>query len=159
MDRPKQGHVPYGYRWQGGELVGQPEEVRIRRQAFELVLSLRSCSAVARELNARNIPTRRGGESSDVQIARILNCRTGIGVYRAESAAGVGDEVKCDPILSRDVWNKVRAILKSRSKGKSKRSDKTSTEAAPALFAGLDPHFSRRVSVSPHRGEGEAREY
>lgn len=137
MNRNRQGQAPYGYRWQAGELVAVPEEARIRRQAFELVLSLRSSSGVAKELNARNLPTRRGGEWSDVQVARILSCHTAIGVYRMDTAAGGGDTVNCEPILSEDVWNRVQAILKSRSKRKANRFEENSTKVAPALFAGL----------------------
>ena len=72
MDPHKKGQAPYGFRWQGGQLLSEEAESQTRRMAFELFLKLKSMGAVARELNAASRLTRRGGAWRDVQVGRIL---------------------------------------------------------------------------------------
>ena len=81
MDPHKKGQAPYGFRWQGGQLLSEEEEVQTRRMAFELFLKLKSMGAVARALNAASRLTRRGGAWSDVQVGRVLTCSSAIGRY------------------------------------------------------------------------------
>ncbi len=143
MNRNRQGQAPYGFRWQSGALVVVPEEARVRRLAAELLIRLKSCSAVARELNGRNEKTRREGKWSDVQVARLLNCPSAIGRYdtgRSESAEGGRRKkteshdrvvVDCEPIIPRETWDRVQQLLR---KAGSRAGEQ---KAEPAPLAGL----------------------
>ena len=48
MDPHKKGQAPYGFRWQGGQLLSEEAESQTRRMAFELFLKLKSTTAAAR---------------------------------------------------------------------------------------------------------------
>jgi Recombinase len=141
MDRQKQGQAPYGYRWQGGQLLTEMAESETRRLAFELFLKLQSMGAVARELNSTGKITRRGGLWSDVQVGRILTCPSAIGCYEIgrseEDASGKrkltsSEErttMECEMIVTRGVWEKTQETLKKKSKAPEKE--------VVALFAGM----------------------
>jgi hypothetical protein len=114
MDRKRQGQAPFGFRWQGGCLHQQPEEVKIRRLAFSFFLDHRSMTAVARALNQAKLPTRRGGLWSDVQVARLLSCSSAIGRYEADSITTAW--IECEPLVSREVWERTQQLLTARRK-------------------------------------------
>lgn len=123
MDRTKQGQAPFGYRWQGGQLRLNEAEAETRRAAFDLFLTLRSKSAVARALNEQRRYTRSGKLWSDVQVGRILECPSAIGRYetnrskvgddgkRTSTRAGSRIVVDCDPIIAKSVWIRVAEFL------------------------------------------------
>ena len=52
MDPHKKGQAPYGFRWQGGQLLSEEAESQTMRMAFKLFLKLKSMGAVARSLIA-----------------------------------------------------------------------------------------------------------
>ena len=142
MDRLKQGQAPYGFRWQGGQLLGEESESHTRLMAFELFLKLKSMGAVARELNAAGRLTRRGGNWSDVQVGRILTCTSAVGRYeigrsekgasgkRTATASGEREIVECSVIVTRAIWEKVQAMLLEKSKA-------PENENNPHLFTGM----------------------
>ena len=140
MDKFKRGQAPFGFRWQGGQLVLEEGEAVVRRRAADLFLKLKSMGAVARELNAAGDVTRRGkGKWTDVQVARILECPSAIGIYeirrsaeemsggRRKTGKGERSTVECEPILTREVWDKVAALIK----GKRAKRSPDSEEKAP----------------------------
>lgn len=57
----KIGYPPYGYKNVDGKMVVDPEKAEIVRFIFESVLSGMSSSGVAKELNKKGIPSKRGG--------------------------------------------------------------------------------------------------
>jgi site-specific DNA recombinase len=126
MDPTLRGQAPYGYRWEGGELCTVPEEVRVRRRAFELFLNLKSLSGVARALNDEGDATRRGKRWSDVQVARILECPSAVGRYETRrtgiSADGTREPtpqsgpgfVECEAIIPKETWDRACAMLAER---------------------------------------------
>ena len=132
MDRLKQGQAPYGFRWQGGQLLGEHVESQIRSEAFELFLKLKSMGVVARELNGAGRLTRRGGKWSDVQVGRILTCTSAVGRYeigrseigpsgkREATVKGHSEIVECGAIVTGAVWAKAQAILLEKSKAPEK---------------------------------------
>ena len=123
IEKFTKGQSPYGFQWRSGALVLAPKEAEVRARAFELFLKSKSMGAVARCLNKEGHLTRRGGNWSDVQVARILSCPSAIGRYelnRSESDEGgkrtatASEErvsIECEPIVSREVWDQVGAIL------------------------------------------------
>ena len=66
------GVPPYGYRWEGERLTICPAEAEVVRNVFDAVLSGRGMGSVAKELNARGIPARRGGTWSQSVLARMV---------------------------------------------------------------------------------------
>ena len=52
---------PYGYAWNGKQLVVIPEQAEIVRWIFAQVLSGNGTQSIAYELNNRGVPTKRGG--------------------------------------------------------------------------------------------------
>ena len=142
MDRQKQGQAPYGFRWQGGQLLNEEAEAQTRRMAFELFLKLKSMGAVSRELNAASRLTRRGGGWSDVQVGRILTCPSAIGRYelgrseqgtsgkRVATASEERLSIECGMIVTKAVWEKAQAILLEKSKAPEK-------ENSIHLFTGM----------------------
>ena len=126
MGSTKQGQAPFGYRWQGGQLRLNEQEAATRRAAFDLFISLKSKSAVARALNDQKRFTRSGNDWSDVQIGRILECSSAIGRYEINRTA-VGDDgkrmatgsaarsvVACEPIVTQKVWSRTAEILRAK---------------------------------------------
>jgi site-specific DNA recombinase len=126
MGSTKQGQAPFGYRWQGGQLRLNEQEAATRRTAFDLFISLKSKSAVARALNDQKRFTRSGKDWSDVQIGRILECSSAIGRYEINRTA-VGDDgkrmatgsaarsvVACEPIVTQKVWSRTAEILRAK---------------------------------------------
>jgi DNA invertase Pin-like site-specific DNA recombinase len=57
----KIGYPPYGYKNVDGKMIVDPEKAEIVRFIFESVLSGMSSSSVAKELNKKGIPSKRGG--------------------------------------------------------------------------------------------------
>jgi hypothetical protein len=98
-------------------------EAAVRRRAFEQFLKLKSMGAVAREMNAAGLVTRRGGKWTDVQVARILECPSAIGTYeigrseaddsgqRRKTGTRERSTVECEPIVTRETWEKVAALI------------------------------------------------
>jgi hypothetical protein len=140
MDKFKRGQAPYGFRWQGGRLLMEEAEAKVRRQAFEQFLELKSMGAVAREMNAAGHVTRRGGKWTDVQVARILECPSAIGAYeigRSEADAtgqrrktGMGERstVECEPIVTRETWERAAALIEGK---RARRMPERDDEKAP----------------------------
>lgn len=57
----KIGYPPYGYKNVNGEMVIEPEKAEIVRWIFEEILAGKSPGEVAKELNRKGIPSKRGG--------------------------------------------------------------------------------------------------
>jgi hypothetical protein len=126
MDVAKKGQAPYGFRWSAGRLALVEAEAAVRRRAADLYLNSGSLGAVARALNSERLPTRRGGEWSDKQVARVLSCRSAIGRYEDPG----GKAFECDPILSKELWERVQKKAREGSRAPER-------ERIGPLFAGL----------------------
>ena len=61
-----------GYRYDNGTLVVVPEEAEIVRRVFREYLSGKGVNAIARELNADGVPTRRNGQWCMHGVQRVL---------------------------------------------------------------------------------------
>ena len=138
------GLAPYGYQWKDRNLILQPEEAAIRRQAYELFLQCRRKGQVAIRLNTAGYRTRQGNIWRDTSILRILEEASAKGVYtfntkrqidtwrtepKPESEWG---RVNCPPIVTEDLWNQVNQIIEEHMKAW-KRPGKTPVH----LFSGL----------------------
>jgi len=139
------GAAPFGYRWEGRELVPDPKEAPVRKLLYEFFLAQRRLKAVARLLNAAGHRTRNGSKFTNTTVERLLRDPTAKGVRRANytksRGAKKGWDLKpesdwivtpCLPIVSDELWTQANAILDGHRKAK-KPPGKTPVH----LFAGL----------------------
>lgn len=68
----KLGYVPYGYRWENGEIIVDPEQAVIVKRIFSELLAGKGTDAIAKKLNSENIPTKKGGRWTSTSIRGIL---------------------------------------------------------------------------------------
>lgn len=68
----KLGYVPYGYRWENGEIIVDPEQAVIVKHIFSELLAGKGTDAIAKGLNAENVPTKKGGRWTSTSIRGIL---------------------------------------------------------------------------------------
>lgn len=68
----KIGYAPYGYGVKEGEFYILEEEAKWVRYIFDEILAGKGCAAVARDLNEKQIPTRRNGRWTASTILGIL---------------------------------------------------------------------------------------
>lgn len=68
----KLGYVPYGYRWENGEIIVDPEQAVIVKHIFSELLAGKGTDAIAKNLNTENVPTKKGGRWTSSSIRGIL---------------------------------------------------------------------------------------
>src|ERR1035437_10118878 len=123
------GSAPYGYEWKDRKLVIKPEEVVVRKKAYELFLQHRRKGKVANLLNAAGYRTRGGVLWRDSQVYRVLTDPSAKGIYyfnrmrqlekswqtvpKPENEWG---KVECEPIISEELWNQVNQIIEEHTK-------------------------------------------
>ena len=66
-------YPPYGYLWDGNNLVIEPKQAEIIKHIFSDVLSGKGVETIAKELNAQNIPSKKGGRWTPTTIRGILS--------------------------------------------------------------------------------------
>lgn len=102
------GIAPFGYRWQDGTLVINETEASIRKLIYELFLKHRRKKTVAKLLNDLGYRTRSDALFSDTTIDRLLRDTTAKGIRIVD-----GKEVKVEPIVLIEIWERVNNILGS----------------------------------------------
>ena len=65
-------YPPYGYRWDGRTLRIIPEQAAIVKRIFAEVLDGKGTDAIAKELDAEGVPTKRGGKWTTTSVRGIL---------------------------------------------------------------------------------------
>lgn len=68
----KISYPPYGYDWDGEQMVVNPEQAKIVKQIFALALSGQGTSAIAKKLNEDRVPTKKDGQWSATTVNGIL---------------------------------------------------------------------------------------
>ena len=133
MLRRNQGQAPYGFKWQGGCLLQVAEEVLVVQEIFRGMAESGAVSAVVKKLRTSGHMSRRGGAWSDVQVGRVLRCSAAIGKYEiGKNGSRTAEIVECDPIVSRDVWDRVQGLLASR-----RGTEATNSIPRPETLSGL----------------------
>lgn len=104
------GLPPYGRRFDraSGKWELVPKEVEVYRGIVEACLAGRTMLQIARDMNARGVPSRRGGWGY-TSIRNLLTSPTIVGEYRSH-----GHTTQIPPICSRETWLQIRGTLAQR---------------------------------------------
>ena len=124
------GVLPLGYRVQDRKLVINEAEAATVRAIFERFVKVGSATTLARAMAAEGVRTRRGLLVDKGVIYKVLNNRVYIGEAVHKGTAYPGEH---EPIVSRDLWDKVHGILQVSPRI---RSNKARAQT-PALLKGL----------------------
>lgn len=115
---------PYGYENRNGQLVVNPNEATIVREIFHDALSGTGAYAIAKKMELRKVPTKRGGKWSYSTVSEILENETYIGDLRLQKnftddnfkrRKNMGElnqyyiKEEHEPIISREAFAEVRA--------------------------------------------------
>lgn len=106
------GAVKYGYmKGEDGKYAVHEEEAAVVREIFRRTLSGESATAIADDLNRRNIKTKRGNEWNRSSFQKLLKNDCYCGTYRH---SGIVIENGVPPIISREEFQKMQDFLESR---------------------------------------------
>ena len=125
------GHPPLGYDVKDRKLVVNETEAAIVRTAFERFVRVGSATVLAQSLAAEGILTKRRRPVDRGYLYILLNNRTYIGDAVHKGTAYRGEH---QPIVTRELWDKVHAILQESPR---KRAAKTRGRNTPAPLRGL----------------------
>ena len=124
------GVVPLGYEVRDRKLVINEAEAATVRMIFERFLKVGSATTLARSLAAERVRSRRGNPIDKGFLYKLLGNRIYIGEAVHKGTAYPGEH---QPIISRDLWDKVHSILAAKP-----RTRASNTRAqTPALLKGL----------------------
>jgi DNA invertase Pin-like site-specific DNA recombinase len=124
------GNVPLGYRVESRKLVIDEDAANTVRMIFERFLQIGSATILARTLQAEGIRSRSGKPIDKGYLYKLLGNRVYIGEAVHKGASYPGEH---QPIISRDLWDKVRSII---GENPNKRAGQ-SRRQTPALLKGL----------------------
>lgn len=68
----KISYPPYGYDWNGEQMVVNPEQAKIVKWIFSQILSGKGTLAIANELNKKGVPTKKGGRWTASTVRGML---------------------------------------------------------------------------------------
>lgn len=69
----KCSYPPYGYDWDGEQMVINPEQAAVVKEIFTALLSGKGTHAIADDLNRRSVPSKRGGRWTATTIRGMLS--------------------------------------------------------------------------------------
>jgi DNA invertase Pin-like site-specific DNA recombinase len=124
------GHPPLGYDVHDRKLVINEAEAELVRHMFERFLQVGSATKLVQELNAAGHRTKRGKPFDKGIVYKLLNNPTHTGRVTHK---GVVYDGQHQPIVGRDIWEKVHAILASNRQRRASHTRATT----PALLKGL----------------------
>lgn len=144
LGKPLGGQAPFGYQWQGRQLVPDPKEAPIRKKMFDLFLEHRRVGTVARLLNEAGYRTRSGKLFGKTAVERLLTDPTAKGLHRLNYTTARGGNgvalkpeeewvfTEVEPVVSAEVWDRCHSILEERE-----RKAKPVSRKPVQIFAGV----------------------
>lgn len=162
-------YPPYGYDNDNGKMVIVPEQAEVVKEIFAACLSGKGTHAIAKELNARGIKTKKNGKWGAGSVNAILTNEkyTGDVIFQktySDSSFnrhinyGERDSFLCEnhhePIISHEDFDKVRVVLDQRAREKGNGTD-TYRYQNRYCFSGkikcgeCDGNFKRRQHYKP----------
>ena len=102
------GVVPFGYRVKNRKLLIEDREAAIVRMIFERFVTIGSGTTLARALHGEGVTVRSGKPIDKGVLYKLLNNRVYVGEAVHKGVAYPGEH---KPIVSRELWDKVHAIL------------------------------------------------
>lgn len=138
------GAAPFGYRYEGHQLIPDPKEAPVVRRMYELFAEHGRVRTVCRLLNDAGHRMRKGAKFGYTTVHRLLTDTTPGGRHRLNYARSLGDKNKwvlkpesdwtyleVEPIVSQDLWQRVNTTLAER------RFSKKPAKRPKQLFAGV----------------------
>ena len=138
MGKSLGGLAPYGYKWEGKELIVNEAEAPVRKLMYELFIKTKRMRTTAKELNKLGYRTRKGSPFSDTTVARLLRDPGAKGIRIANYTKNQGSgkhwllkpkeewiEVPCPAIVTEDLWNECNRILDQQEKKQTPKGPKT----------------------------------
>ncbi|MBX3024697.1 recombinase family protein [bacterium] len=122
------GAAPFGYQWQGHQLVPDPHEAPVRKLMCELFVEHRRVGTVARLLNDAGHRTRSGKLFGKTTVKRLLGDPTAKGVHRLNYTTARGESgvilkpesdwvlAEVEPVISEELWERCASLLTEREK-------------------------------------------
>jgi site-specific DNA recombinase len=139
------GAAPFGYRYEGKQLVPDSKEAPVVRRMYELFVEHGRIRTVCRILNDAGHRMRKGARFGYTTVNRLLTDTTPAGRHRLNYAKSLGDKknwvlkpesewtfIPVEPILSEDLANRVHAMLTERRTNR-----KPPGRKAKRLFGGV----------------------
>ncbi|MFI0848879.1 recombinase family protein [Mesorhizobium sp. IMUNJ 23232] len=124
------GTVSLGYRVENRKLVIHEEEAATVRMIFQRFLKTGSGMQLSRALNAEGVTSRNGKPFDKGMLYKILSNRIYVGEAVHKGTAYPGEH---QPIIPRDLWDKVRSIIAENPRKRAA----ASRRQTPALLKGL----------------------
>ncbi|HTV26373.1 MAG TPA: recombinase family protein, partial [Xanthobacteraceae bacterium] len=151
------GSVPLGYDSKDKRLVVNPAEAKIVRMIFDRYLALRSFQKLIAELDAKGIVTKKRPMGGKVAggirftygpLAYLLKNRTYLGETGHNGCWYPGEH---DPIINRDMFERVQQLLKSNTYDRAVRHQTSGALLTGLLFDDrgnrMSPSFTRKNGV------------
>jgi DNA invertase Pin-like site-specific DNA recombinase len=155
------GTAPYGYRPERREgggyvLVVDGEQALIVREIVNRALAGEAITAIADDLNARGLPSPRGGDWTLQTLTRMLRSRWIIGQSVHNGQLVVDSEempiAKAEPLISPAEWNMIQQVLDGRARPKA-RTHPQWPLLGVAACSDCESQLYHHVMVKPDQGQ------
>ncbi|AVO75076.1 recombinase family protein [Megasphaera elsdenii] len=161
----KCSYPPYGYDWNGEQMVVNPEQAAVVKEIFTALLSGKGTHAIADDLNQRGVPSKRGGRWTATTIRGMLSNEKYVGDCLFQKTysdsqfvrhSNHGEQAQYmvrdhhEPIISREDFEAAQAFVKQRAseKGVVKGTEKYQNRyvfSGKIICGECDDTFKRRI--------------
>lgn len=164
-------YPPYGYANVDGEMVIVPEQAEVVKEIFAGCLAGKSTHIIAKELNEKGVPTKKGGKWTGGTINGILTNEKYIGdalfqktitdaAFKRKRNYGEEEQYYCEDhheaIIDRDTFEKAKEAIRQRGLEKGNCSEDTSKYQNRYVMSGkikcgeCGRSFKRRYHYTSH---------
>jgi len=164
-------YPPYGYANVDGEMVIVPEQAEVVKKIFAGCLAGKSTHIIAKELNEKGVPTKKGGKWTGGTINGILTNEKYIGdalfqktitdaTFKRKRNYGEEEQYYCEnhhePIIDKDTFEKAKEAIRQRGLEKGNCSEDTSKYQNRYVMSGkikcgeCGRSFKRRYHYTSH---------